>query len=353
MHAYCLMLLQPQERNKLIRHISEQPERAWTSNAWSFRNDAKVYGSPMFDALWAEAMDGICRYTPLEHLADTLRAVPLPSYEGEVLGGPGVVQRARSAWRSGGIGGRGRGGNSEGGDEGHDRPMDPDNPEDVAAAAAAAAARAAARAAAAARKRAKEGPPPPTELLPLPENVPEQLEVVCNGTRGTLLLRAQRVLVGGQELAASRYEDMCGRGGAKKWKSSVWAADADGNGECCMGDWLNARGLDKHELAKLAANYAAVEQRRLWEQEHPEEAAVQQQQQQHDQGDDAGGAAADTAPAGAREAAAGTAAAGMGAAASNADAAADAAAVSAHSSLEPGRNSVPGADDMDIDAAAL
>jgi hypothetical protein len=345
--AYCLMLLlHPQERNKLIRHISEQPERAWTSNAWSFRNDAKVYGSPMFDALWAEAMDGICRYTPLEHLADTLRAAPLPVYEGEVLGGPGVVQRARSAWRSAGIGGRGRGGNSEGGDEGNDRPMDPDNPEDVAAAAAAAAARAAARAAAAARKRAKEGPPPPTELLPLPDGVPEQLEVVCNGTRGTLLLRPQRVLVGGQELAASRYEDMCGRGGAKKWKSSVWAADAEGNGECCMGDWLNARGLDKNELAKLAANYAAVEARRQWEQEHPEQAAAQQQQQQETGDDsvpaDAGGAAA----------AAGAAVVGTDAAASSDDAAAAAGAGAADSSVEPGPPTVPGADDMDVDGAA-
>jgi hypothetical protein len=235
--------------------------------------------------------------------------------------------------------------------------MDPDNPEDVAAAAAAAAARAAARAAAAARKRAKEGPPPPTELLPLPDGVPEQLEVVCNGTRGTLLLRPQRVLVGGQELAASRYEDMCGRGGAKKWKSSVWAADAEGNGECCMGDWLNARGLDKAELAKLAANYAAVEQRRQWEQEHPEQAAAQQQQQQQQQeaGEDGGGAAADSAPADVARpaAAAGAAAAGMDTAASSADAAAAAAGVgAAGGSIEPERLTVPGADDMDVDAAA-
>lgn len=51
----------PQERNKLLRHIAEQPERSWAGSAWSFRNEAKVYGSPMFDALWAEAMDGICR----------------------------------------------------------------------------------------------------------------------------------------------------------------------------------------------------------------------------------------------------------------------------------------------------
>jgi hypothetical protein len=224
----------------------------------------------MFDALWGEAMDGICRYIPLEQLAETLRAAPLPVYEGEVLGGPGIVQRARSAWRSSGLSRRG-----EGGKDG----MDVDNPEDAAAAAAAVAARAVARAAAAAKKRAAKGPPPPTDLLPLPEGVPEQLAVVCNGTHGTLLLRPQRVLVGEQELTASGYEAMCGRGGAKKWKSSVWAADADGQPQCCMGDWLNARGLDKHELAKLAANYAAVEQRRLWEQEHPEQAQQEQQQQ--------------------------------------------------------------------------
>jgi hypothetical protein len=45
-----------QERAKLISHIESQPERQWTSSCWSFRNEAKVYGSPMFDALWFEAL---------------------------------------------------------------------------------------------------------------------------------------------------------------------------------------------------------------------------------------------------------------------------------------------------------
>jgi hypothetical protein len=326
----------------------------------------------MFDALWAEAMDGICRYTPLEQLAETLRAAPLPVYEGEVLGGPGIVQRARSVWRSSGLSRR---------DDEHDR-MDLDNPEDAAAAAAAAAARAAARAAAAAKKRATKGPPPPTDLLPLPDGVPERLAVVCNGTRGTLLLRPQRVLVGEHELTASRYEDMCGRGGAKKWKSSVWAADADGNPECCMGDWLNARGLDKHELAKYAANYAAVEQRRLWEQEHPEEAqqeqqqqgeeSPQQQQRRQQQQEEGGGpdvsgvdaaagvqeqvdmAAAATAAAGGGAditAAADSAAEAVAAAANAAAAAVEAAANSTMSASAPAECAGSGADDMDVDAA--
>jgi hypothetical protein len=45
-----------QERGKMIAHISKQPDRQWTNSAWSFKNDAKVYGSPMMDALWDEAL---------------------------------------------------------------------------------------------------------------------------------------------------------------------------------------------------------------------------------------------------------------------------------------------------------
>jgi hypothetical protein len=49
----CLLL---QERSKLLSHIATQPERQWTSSCWSFKNEAKVYGSPMFDALWFEVL---------------------------------------------------------------------------------------------------------------------------------------------------------------------------------------------------------------------------------------------------------------------------------------------------------
>ncbi|WIA10783.1 hypothetical protein OEZ85_010952 [Tetradesmus obliquus] len=137
----------------------------------------------------------------------------------------------------------------------------------------------------AAVKRSGEKPPPaPVELLPLPANTPDQVDVVCNGRPGVLVVRAQRVLVGGQELTASRFEAMCGKGDAKKWKSSLWTADETGEPQRSMGDWLSERGLDKNALSKLAANWAAVEARRAWEE--------QQQQQQGEAEGDAAAAAA-------------------------------------------------------------
>jgi hypothetical protein len=119
------------------------------------------------------------------------------------------------------------------------------------------------------------------DLLPLPDNTPDELRVVCNGKHGTLVVRAQRVLFGGQEMTASRFEAMCGKGDAKKWKSSLWATDADGELQCSMGDWLSARNLDKNALGKLAANWAAFEARRVWQE--------QQQEQQQGAADGDGG----------------------------------------------------------------
>lgn len=39
---------------------------------------------------------------------------------------------------------------------------------------------------------------------------------------------SQRVLYNGQEMAPSRFEVMCGKPDAKKWKMSFWRTDADG-----------------------------------------------------------------------------------------------------------------------------
>lgn len=63
------------------------------------------------------------------------------------------------------------------------------------------------------------------ELLPLPENTPETLPIVCAGRYGELQLRTQRVLYEGVAMTASRFEQLCGRGDAKKWKNSFWWAD--------------------------------------------------------------------------------------------------------------------------------
>ena len=44
-----------QEREEVIQHIDRRPEAMWKINTmWSFRNEAKMYGSPMFDAVWAK-----------------------------------------------------------------------------------------------------------------------------------------------------------------------------------------------------------------------------------------------------------------------------------------------------------
>ena len=71
----------------------------------------------------------------------------------------------------------------------------------------------------------------PVPLSPLPEGVPEQLDVVCNGRQAQLVVRSQRVLFGGQEISASRFEQLCGKGDAKKWKTSVWKTDEEGDAD--------------------------------------------------------------------------------------------------------------------------
>ena len=155
------------------------------------------------------------------------------------------------------------------------------------------------------------------QLLPLPAGVPEEVPVICNGRSGLLNLRTQRVLHNGAELSASRFEALCGKGDAKKWKCSVHLEVAPGvsgevrhpplghasavHGVCpgaalsaapgwrtpegglpgrgsCRGsrpglawppvshagaqvlnDWLNGQHLDRKALGNLAANQAAFE----------------------------------------------------------------------------------------------
>lgn len=73
------------------------------------------------------------------------------------------------------------------------------------------------------------------QLVPLPEGVPEVLDVTCNGRSGKLLVRTQRVLHCDAEMSASKFEQVCGKGDAKKWKSSIWTEDADGQQDMvCM-----------------------------------------------------------------------------------------------------------------------
>ncbi len=68
----------------------------------------------------------------------------------------------------------------------------------------------------------------PAVLMRLPEGVPEELPVACAGRLGIMTVRSQTVTFGGQVMSASRFEAVCGKGDAKKWKSSLWAATHEG-----------------------------------------------------------------------------------------------------------------------------
>lgn len=76
--------------------------------------------------------------------------------------------------------------------------------------------------------------PPAVELLPLPPGIPELVPIMCNGRSGQLNIRTQRVLHAGAETSASRFEQICGKGDAKKWKSSLLAEGDDGVADCSM-----------------------------------------------------------------------------------------------------------------------
>ena len=65
-------------------------------------------------------------------------------------------------------------------------------------------------------------------LMTLPEGVPDELHVACAGRLAVLTVRSQTVTFGGQTMSASRFEAVCGKGDAKKWKSSLWAASPEG-----------------------------------------------------------------------------------------------------------------------------
>ena len=68
----------------------------------------------------------------------------------------------------------------------------------------------------------------PVDLMPLPPNSAERLRVICNGRSAVLILRTQRVIAAGAEMSASRFETVCGKGDAKKWKSSIHLESAPG-----------------------------------------------------------------------------------------------------------------------------
>ncbi len=67
-----------QERDELLTQLESKPDAMWKSGTfWSFRNEAKVYGSPMFDSAWADC-NGLAA-DPLPQVISQLRAAPVPS----------------------------------------------------------------------------------------------------------------------------------------------------------------------------------------------------------------------------------------------------------------------------------
>eukprot|EP00775_Hariotina_reticulata_P014033 gene14033-14148_t len=90
--------------------------------------------------------------------------------------------------------------------------------------------------------------------MALPEGVMEQMQVTCNGKSGTFVVRAQRVLVGGVEYTASRFEAMCGKGDAKKWKSSLYAVGEDGEPELGSRSRVKGKGLGRQMKRRRMKN---------------------------------------------------------------------------------------------------
>ncbi|CAL8467814.1 g7352 [Coccomyxa elongata] len=66
------------DRNHLIDHIEKRPEGLWKIGTnWSFRNEGKIYGSPMFDAVWAETV-AAAPANPMPEVLRKLKSAHLP-----------------------------------------------------------------------------------------------------------------------------------------------------------------------------------------------------------------------------------------------------------------------------------
>lgn len=62
----------------MLQHIEKRPDAMWrTGTIWSFRNEAKVYGSPMLDTVYNAATGGL-QPSPVPELLAALRAAPVP-----------------------------------------------------------------------------------------------------------------------------------------------------------------------------------------------------------------------------------------------------------------------------------
>ena len=71
--------------------------------------------------------------------------------------------------------------------------------------------------------------------MEIPNGVPEQVSITCNGRNAVLDIRLQRVIYEGDEMPPSRFEQVCGKGDAKKWKATLFHFDVvDQQPTVCM-----------------------------------------------------------------------------------------------------------------------
>jgi len=85
-----------QERESMFEMVEKRPDSMWrTGTMYSFRNEAKVYGSPMLDAAWAHATPG-APPDPVPALLAALRAVP-PARSGHTRAAANAAMAAAAA----------------------------------------------------------------------------------------------------------------------------------------------------------------------------------------------------------------------------------------------------------------
>ncbi|GAB4817034.1 hypothetical protein N2152v2_004080 [Parachlorella kessleri] len=67
------------ERGDMLEHVERRPDSMWRiGTQWSFKNEAKVYGSPMLDAVWEEMLGGPPSAQALAPLLSALRTAEVP-----------------------------------------------------------------------------------------------------------------------------------------------------------------------------------------------------------------------------------------------------------------------------------
>jgi hypothetical protein len=75
---------QAKDRDAMLEHIEKRPDAMWkVGTLWSFKNEAKIYGSPVFDSRWAELTGEFG--DPMPGLVGGLRSAWVPY--GAVKGG--------------------------------------------------------------------------------------------------------------------------------------------------------------------------------------------------------------------------------------------------------------------------